>query len=142
MLSKQIWQGHECPGGGPRILIIDDDVNSVFPLVTLISHLGCQVKYAYDPLSAVACIDSSSKVDLLIVDWMMPGLSGFETLAQIHSNIGNRSRRVPYIVYSSMPIEQLSFPETERIYCYDHWEKPLFPLEIVKSVNRFLCDQK
>ena len=67
----------------PGVLIVDDDENILELVSTLLKSLDCDV--VGSALNGADGIDffQSTKPDLVLLDFMMPGLSGLETLKQI-----------------------------------------------------------
>jgi len=65
----------------PHILIIDDDVELSDLLKEVLSFENCTVCTAYDCMAGLEAMDS--RVDLVLLDVMMPKLNGFETLKQL-----------------------------------------------------------
>lgn len=65
----------------PHILIIDDDVELSDLLKEVLSFENCTVCTAYDGVAGLELMDS--RVDLVLLDVMMPKLNGFETLKQL-----------------------------------------------------------
>lgn len=75
-----------------HILIIDDDVYIGNVLEETLSKEGYQVSRAYSGTEALYVL-SASKPDLILLDLMLPGLSGEEVLPQI--------KGIPVIVVSA-----------------------------------------
>ena len=75
-----------------RILIIDDDVHIGTMLEELLAREGYQVSRAYSGTEALLAL-SAAKPDLVLLDLMLPGLSGEEVLPKIEG--------VPVIVLSA-----------------------------------------
>lgn len=75
-----------------NILIIDDDVHIGDVLEEKLSSVGYQVSRAYSGTEALYVL-SASKPDLILLDLMLPGLSGEEVLPQI--------KGIPVIVVSA-----------------------------------------
>lgn len=75
-----------------RILIIDDDIYIGNMLEEVLTKEGYQVLRAYSGTEALLVL-SSSKPDLILLDLMLPGLSGEEVLPRI--------REFPVIVLSA-----------------------------------------
>lgn len=65
-----------------RILIIDDDRNSVRFLELELCHEGYSVEKAYDGVSGLQLAQEQS-FDLIILDIMMPGMDGMEVLRRL-----------------------------------------------------------
>ncbi len=66
------------------ILIIEDDKDIREVLDVLLSHEGYHVLQAEEGLSALEMIDDN--VDLIILDIMMPGMSGIDVCREIRKN--------------------------------------------------------
>ena len=65
-----------------KILVIDDDVYIGNLLEELLTKEGYEVSRAYSGTEAVLYL-SHNKPDLVLLDLMLPGLSGEEVLARI-----------------------------------------------------------
>ena len=65
-----------------RILLVDDEVELTDPLSRVLSREGYGVDVAYDGASGNK-LASQGIYDLLIVDWMLPQLSGLEICQQL-----------------------------------------------------------
>ena len=70
---------------GKRILVVDDDVRNVFALASVLELNGMEVSYADTGDSAMAALDGDPAVDAVLMDVMMPGMDGNETMAAIRS---------------------------------------------------------
>lgn len=86
-----------------RILIADDDATSRLVLKAIVSKLGHECLVAEDGDSAWEVLTSQG-IDVLLTDWMMPGLNGPELCRRVR---GELSQRYVYIVL----ITGLGFPE-------------------------------
>ena len=69
-----------------RILIADDDPTSRLLLKTMVTKMGHECEVAVDGSSAWACL-SSGGVDVLLTDWMMPGVDGPELCRRVRNEI-------------------------------------------------------
>jgi tubulin-specific chaperone A len=67
-----------------RILIVDDDIRNSFALSKLLSEKGLIVKIAQDGQKALDLL-ARERVDLVLMDIMMPVLDGYETIRRIRS---------------------------------------------------------
>lgn len=69
----------------PRILAVDDNKQNLSLLERALSAAGYEVLTAEDGPTALALIRSSAP-DLVLLDVMMPGMSGYEVCQQIRAN--------------------------------------------------------
>ncbi len=67
-----------------KILLVDDEVELTDPLSRLLTREGYQVDVATDG-DRGARMATEETYDLLILDWMLPGLSGLEICRQLRS---------------------------------------------------------
>ena len=68
-----------------RVLLIEDEPNISEAIRFILSRDGCEVTALADGAVAVAAV-RASKPDLVILDLMLPGLSGLEILAQLRAD--------------------------------------------------------
>ena len=66
----------------PRILLVDDDVALASMLREFLELQGFSVTLAHDAETGLALLDSDTP-DLLVLDVMLPGISGFEALKRL-----------------------------------------------------------
>ncbi|MEA5447079.1 two-component system response regulator RppA [Leptolyngbya sp. CCNP1308] len=67
-----------------KILLVDDEVELADPLSRLLNREGYEVDVATDGESGCDLATQGS-YDLLILDWMLPGLSGLEICREVRS---------------------------------------------------------
>ena len=67
---------------GKTILVVDDDPDVVTAITTVFSELGAEVSSAADGNKAVT-LATENKPDLVVLDAMLPGRSGFLVLEQL-----------------------------------------------------------
>jgi len=72
-----------------RILIVDDDATSRLVLKAIVSKLGHHCVIAADGSSAWELLVSES-FDVLLTDWMMPGVEGPELCRRVREELGDR----------------------------------------------------
>lgn len=79
MPIEPAWRRENRP---PRVLIVDDDFEVAEPVKYALEGLGYQVKHVSDGNQGVAAIDVVNP-DLMVLDMMMPGRSGFLVLEHL-----------------------------------------------------------
>lgn len=77
-----------------KILIVDDDIRNVFALSVALEDAGLQVVFAENGVDALEMLNADRKIDLVLMDIMMPRMDGYEAIREI--------RRLPEL--SDLPI--------------------------------------
>jgi len=80
-----VYPNWPLPVAETRILIVDDIEDNRIVLKRGLERIGFQTTTCADGGSAVSMI-SSHVPDLVLLDWMMPGLSGIETVKAIREH--------------------------------------------------------
>jgi DNA-binding response OmpR family regulator len=68
-----------------RILVVDDETDTRETIAMFLSHMGFEVQTAPNGQRALALLDDKP-FDLMVLDIMMPGLSGFDVLERVRAN--------------------------------------------------------
>ncbi|HYZ39211.1 MAG TPA: ATP-binding protein, partial [Stellaceae bacterium] len=98
-----------------RVLVVDDDVMVRAGTAALLEDLGCLVIEADSPRRALEILREGSKIDLVITDHAMPGMTGNELASEIH-----RTRPgLPVVIatgYSNAPPGTPPLPRLNKPY--------------------------
>ena len=93
-----------CPGNTQRrILIVDDIADNREILDRRLRRAGFATGQCADGISALNAIDTQHP-DIVILDWMMPGLSGLDTLKAIRDR--HDENEMPVIMCTALDEEQ------------------------------------
>ena len=65
------------------VLVVDDDVRNIYSLTKALESLKMNVITAIDGREALRALDENPKVDVVLLDMMMPNLDGYETATLI-----------------------------------------------------------
>src|SRR6188474_3913019 len=82
----------------PKILIVDDDVDITEFMKALVSMGGHQPTTVNDSTKAIEVADSVHP-DLITLDLMMPGLTGFELCELLHND--PKFNNIPIVIVSA-----------------------------------------
>jgi CheY-like chemotaxis protein len=83
----------------PDVLIIDDDENTPEPLTSMIEQEDFEVIRAHGGKEGMDKLFSESQPDILILDLMMPKVSGLDLILSLRMNA--RTKDIPLIVCTS-----------------------------------------
>jgi len=84
---------------GKPVLIVDDDVRNIFALSSVLERRGMKVVSASTGHEAIATLKSTPEVSIVLMDIMMPGMDGYETMQFIRQN--PKYRRLPIIALTA-----------------------------------------
>ena len=109
------------------ILIVDDNKEIVYSISELLKFEGYQVEKAYDGMEALDALEQK-KIDLILLDVMMPRLNGLSALMKIREN-----NQIPVIILSAKT------QESDKVSglvmgADDYVEKPYNPAELTARV--------
>lgn len=84
---------------GKKVLIVDDDVRNVFALAATLEDKGMEIVVARNGQEALPILESQADISVILMDIMMPGMDGYETIRQIRSQV--RFRKLPIIALTA-----------------------------------------
>jgi CheY-like chemotaxis protein/signal transduction histidine kinase len=84
---------------GKKVLVVDDDVRNIFALSSVLERRGMSVLAAGTGREAIAMLESTPDVAIVLMDIMMPEMDGYETMQVIRQNAS--SRRLPIIALTA-----------------------------------------
>jgi len=84
---------------GKRVLVVDDDVRNIFALSSVIERRGMSVITAGTGREAIAKLESTPDIAIVLMDIMMPEMDGYETMQVIRQNPS--FRRLPIIALTA-----------------------------------------
>jgi len=71
---------------GRKVLVVDDDVRNIFALSSVLERRGMTVLTAGTGREAIATLESTPDVAIVLMDIMMPEMDGYETMQVIRQN--------------------------------------------------------
>ncbi|MCM2335224.1 MAG: response regulator, partial [Pseudomonas sp.] len=86
--QKMVRNLHESDDAlkGKRVLVVDDDVRNIFALSSVLERHGMEVLTASNGQEAINIVGEDAEIDLVLMDIMMPGMDGYDTMRAIRSN--------------------------------------------------------
>jgi len=129
----------EPPSGEPniadsRILVVDDNPQNLELIVAYLEGLGCRIDTATDGPETLEMVQRED-YDLILLDIMMPKMSGFEVCPKLKSD--PKTRDIPVIMVTALnelgDIERAVASGTD-----DFVSKPVNRLELLTRVKSLL----
>jgi adenylate cyclase len=117
-----------------RILVVDDNASNRDLLSRRLQREGYRVTSAEGGASALAMI-AAEGFDLVLLDLMMPGMSGFEVLSRLKADGG--TRHIPVIMISALD-ELDSTVRCIEAGAEDYLPKPFNPVLLRARINACL----
>jgi CheY-like chemotaxis protein len=93
-MIRQLHEPHAIPTG-KKILIVDDDVRSIFALTSVLESHEAKVLFAESGKDGIAVLNATPDVDLVLMDVMMPEMDGYEAIRLIRRD--DRNRNLPIV---------------------------------------------
>jgi CheY-like chemotaxis protein len=84
---------------GKTVLLVDDDARNIFALSSVLERRGMQVLTATTGNEAIALVESTPDLAIVLMDIMMPEMDGYQTMQVIRANPG--FRRLPIIALTA-----------------------------------------
>ncbi len=125
-----------------QILIVDDDVQAVDTIETLLQSVGYDTAHAYLALDGME-LARQLKPDLILLDVMFagpPGPDGFEVSRELHED--PELQDIPVIILSGlkkvMGIAADFAPDETWMPVKAFMEKPVKPAELLAAIEKIL----
>lgn len=120
---------------GKNILIVDDDMRNIFSLTTALESVGMTVSFAENGLEGIQVLENNIKIDIVLMDLMMPEMDGFRAIKEIRKN--NKYNDLPIIVLTAKAMMD------DRDKCMDagasdYITKPIIFEELITSLKKWL----
>ncbi|NQW19526.1 MAG: response regulator [Chloroflexi bacterium] len=115
-----------------RILVMDDNSDIRVLLVSVLQRAEFEVIEAADGTTVAAWVEDATP-DVIILDLMMPGMDGWETLEQLKSNTA--SKHIPVIISSALRDEE-DFEKARRMGAVDYMPKPWSADDLVARIRK------
>jgi CheY-like chemotaxis protein len=82
-----------------KVLLVDDDARNIFALSSVLERRGMQVLTATTGREAIALLEETPGVAIVLMDIMMPEMDGYETMQVIRGK--SEFRRLPIIALTA-----------------------------------------
>jgi len=83
----------------PNLLIVEDNATDAKLIKSLLNSLACNISTVHSGEEALSCCNNH-KVDIMILDMLLPGLDGYEVVKKVKENASTQSTQI--IVVTSL----------------------------------------
>ncbi len=120
---------------GSKLLIVDDDMRTVYALSALLRAKNAEVVVADNGHAALAALDEHPDVNVVLMDIMMPEMDGYEAMRRIR--LDPRFEKLPMIALTAKAMKG------DREKCLDagatdYLSKPIDQERLLESLHRAL----
>jgi len=116
-----------------RILVVEDNEHAAFLMRFLLERAGYEVTLSPDGRDALEKLTSLEPVDLVVLDLMLPYLSGYQVLIEARKNPAWAD--VPIVVVTARTLEMDAVRALET-GANDFVRKPFQPEELLARIRR------
>ena len=117
-----------------KILVVDDSTTNVVLLEAILDEKGYKIETALNAKEAYAIIEKDTP-DLILLDLLMPKISGFDFLEEIRKN--EKTKNTPVIVVSALTDEE-NVEKILKMGAIDFVKKPIDLQYLVDRVEGLL----
>ncbi|HET8734461.1 MAG TPA: ATP-binding protein, partial [Anaeromyxobacteraceae bacterium] len=120
---------------GRTVLLADDDVRNLFAINSVLESAHMKVIHAHDGREALRVLEESPRVDLVLMDTMMPGLDGLSAIRAIRAQPRWRGLPIVSLTAKAMKGDRES---ALAAGASDYVAKPVDPERLLSVVHRWL----
>ena len=116
------------------ILIVDDDPRNLFAIASLLERHGMEIVPATSAREALEKVESTSDLDLVLMDMMMPEIDGYEATRRLRRLRPRDALRVIALTAKAMPGDRERAIEAG---CDDFVPKPVERARLIDVLQRW-----
>lgn len=117
-----------------KVLVVDDQKDNVFVLKDRLQREGYEILEAYDGETCIKIAESENP-DIVLLDVMMPGMSGFEVCKVLSTS--EKTKLIPIILVTALT-EAEDLEEGFQVGAFDYIKKPFNRIELIARVKAAL----
>ena len=122
-----------------RILVVEDNEHVAYMLNFLLRRAGYDVIAVTNGRDAQSAIENIEPVDVVLLDLMLPYISGYQLIEEIRGN--HDWLRVPIVVLSGKVLEE-DIVQALDLGANDYVTKPFRPEELLARLRRIVADHQ
>jgi signal transduction histidine kinase/CheY-like chemotaxis protein/HAMP domain-containing protein len=119
-----------------NILVVDDDVRNLFALTTVFERFNINVITAESGKEAIQLLNENPKIDMVLMDIMMPEMDGYETTQKIRREHKNNTLPIIAVTAKAMKGDRQKCIEAGAS---DYITKPLKIDQLLSLMRLWFC---
>ncbi|HYF70145.1 MAG TPA: HAMP domain-containing protein [Ohtaekwangia sp.] len=119
-----------------NILVVDDDVRNLFALTTVFERFNINVITAESGHEAIQLLNENPKIDMVLMDIMMPEMDGYETTQKIRREHKNNTLPIIAVTAKAMKGDRQKCIEAGAS---DYITKPLKIDQLLSLMRLWFC---
>ncbi|MGH7822691.1 MAG: response regulator, partial [Candidatus Binatia bacterium] len=121
---------------GRTALIVDDDIRNIFALTSVLEKQKMTVLSAETGKAAIEMLHKTPGIDVVLMDIMMPGMDGYETMRAIRRSTKFRSLPIIAVTAKAMKGDR---EKTIEAGAWDYLSKPVDTDQMLSVLRAWLC---
>lgn len=122
-----------------RALVVEDNEHVCYMLEFILKRAGYDVNAVNNGRDAQAAIENLEPVDVIVLDLMLPYISGYQLITEIRDNPD--WQHVPIVVLSGKVMEH-DIVKALDLGANDYITKPFRPEELLARLRRIVADHE
>lgn len=119
------------------ILIVDDEPDNIELIIDILEKASMNFNFLHATNGRDAIeVAKSYKLNIILLDWQMPGINGIETLHQLKKDAA--TKQIPVVMTTGRMTQSTHLEEAFKAGAIDFIRKPIDPLELRARVNSML----
>ncbi|HUG66493.1 MAG TPA: HAMP domain-containing protein [Pirellulaceae bacterium] len=120
---------------GKKVLIVDDDIRNIFALTCILERYDMSIVSAETGRDAIALLQASTDIDIVLMDIMMPEMDGIDTMRAIRQIQGFKNLPIIAVTAKAMKGDREKCIEAGA---WDYLSKPVDSEQMLSVMRAWL----
>ncbi len=120
---------------GKKVLIVDDDIRNIFAITSVLERESMLVVPAETGQEAIEKLQNSDGIDIVLMDIMMPGMDGYDTMREIRKI--DRFQTLPIVAVTAKAMKG-DREKTLQAGAWDYLAKPVDTDQMLSVLRSWL----
>jgi signal transduction histidine kinase/CheY-like chemotaxis protein len=120
---------------GKKVLVVDDDMRNIFALSAVLEEHEMLISSAGNGRDAIRTLQEEPDIEIVLMDIMMPGMDGFETMREIRKISNLKNLPIVAVTAKAMKGDREKCIEAGA---WDYLSKPVDPQQMLAVLRGWL----